>query len=94
MLRDFRDAGYQLVLGKGGPMLKENPDSTKGRSMLNSSPIRGTAAPIRVLIGMLESVPDIGRRAVIDKTGLTGTCDFWLNFSRLCTMASKTFIGP
>src|SRR5437868_5170050 len=72
---------YQLVLAKGGPKLKENSDSTKGRAMLGSSEIRGTAAPIRALIGMLESAPDVGRRAVIDKTGLTGTYDFWLNFA-------------
>jgi uncharacterized protein (TIGR03435 family) len=72
---------YQLVLAKGGPKLKENPDSTQGRAAVSTSGVRGTAAPLRTLCDMLESAPDIGGRVVIDKTGLTGTYDFSLKWA-------------
>jgi uncharacterized protein (TIGR03435 family) len=72
---------YQLVLAKGGSKLKENPDSTKSWVLPGASAIRGTAAPMGTLIGMLESAPDIGGRPVIDKTGLSGAYDISLKWT-------------
>jgi uncharacterized protein (TIGR03435 family) len=72
---------YQLVPEKRGPTLKENPDLIKSQVAVGTTTIRGKAAPMRVLIDALESVPDIGGHVVIDKTGLTGTYDFSLKWS-------------
>jgi uncharacterized protein (TIGR03435 family) len=72
---------YKLMLAKGGSQLKENPDAAKGRLAVSTSMIRGTAIPIRNLLGALESVPDVGGRVVTDETGLTGTYDFLLKWT-------------
>jgi uncharacterized protein (TIGR03435 family) len=73
---------FQLALAKGGSKLKENPDDpAKGRIAVGTSMIRGNAAPMRWLIDALESVPDIGGRVGIDKTGLTGAYDFSLKWA-------------
>jgi bla regulator protein blaR1 len=74
---------YQLTLAKGGSKLKENSDASKGRASVGASRIRGTAVPIRALLGLLEGTPDIGGRVIIDKTGLTGTYDLALKWTPL-----------
>jgi uncharacterized protein (TIGR03435 family) len=72
---------YQLVIAKGGPKLKDNPGAAPGQWALGSSVIWGKAAPMQGLIGVLENVPEIGGRAVIDKTGLTGNYDFSMRWT-------------
>ena len=74
---------YQLIVAKDGPKLKENPDSTSGQVAVGASVIRGKAVPMHNLIGGLESVPDIGGRVVIDKTGLAGAYDLVLKWTPL-----------
>jgi uncharacterized protein (TIGR03435 family) len=72
---------YELVVARGGPKLKEVPDSANAsQSGLHTErqKIVGTAAraPMlaRVLAGRLG-------RSVIDKTGLTGKYDFTLEYT-------------
>jgi len=74
---------YELRVAKGGPKLKEDPDTGKGMAAVGASRIRGTDLPLHQLLGLLESVPDIGGRVIIDKTELTGTYDFNLKWTPL-----------
>ena len=62
---------YDLVIAKGGPKLKENPEPGKAMVAVGASMIRGTAIPLHNLLEGLESVPDLGGRMIIDKTELS-----------------------
>jgi uncharacterized protein (TIGR03435 family) len=84
---------YELTIAKGGPKLKENPAVGKSIAAVGASMIRGTDVPMHVLPGLLESVPDIGGRIIIDKTGLTGTYDFNLKWAPLQPMAPSAASG-
>lgn len=79
---------YELVLAKGGSKLTEDSDPTKRRVAVGGSMIRATAAPIHILIDVLECAPDVGGREVIDKTGLSGTYDISLKWTQLQTAAA------
>ena len=81
---------YRLTIAKGGPKLKENPDASKGQVAVSPSMIRGKAAPMHGLLDVLESVPDIGGRVVIDETGLSGTYDFLLKWTPLAPTESPS----
>jgi uncharacterized protein (TIGR03435 family) len=72
---------YELVVAKGGPKLKES-DPTKrgfGGFGMSANSFRGSAT-INNLIDILQGVPDIDGRKVIDKTGLTEVYDFSLKW--------------
>lgn len=88
---------YELVLAKGGSKLKENPDSAKGWILPGASQIRGHAVPMATLVGTLESVPDIGGRAVIDKTELSGVYDVslkWVPMDASSALGGGSGIAP
>jgi uncharacterized protein (TIGR03435 family) len=86
---------YQLVLTKGGSKLQENPDSTKGWIRPGGSEITGKDVPIGALIGTLENIPDIGGRAVIDKTGLTRRYNVSLKWAPMdATSVAAGVSGP
>ncbi len=72
---------YRLTIAKDGPKLKENPDAGKSQAAAGKSTVRGTAVSVQVMADMLESVPDLGHRVIIDNTGLSGTYDFLLRWT-------------
>lgn len=74
---------YALVIGKGGPKLKENaPDATcrlQPHVSLEMVTATFTGCPTSMLVRLLSGAAD---RPVIDKTGLSGAYDFHLEFAR------------
>ncbi len=79
---------YELVQAKGGSKLVEDSDPTKRLISSGGSRFRAGASPIQTLIGLLECAPDIGGREIVDKTGLTGTYDFNLQWTPLQATAA------
>jgi uncharacterized protein (TIGR03435 family) len=79
---------YELRVAKGGAKLKEDPDTSKAMAAVGDTLLRGTALPMHQLCSLLEAVTDIGGRMVVDKTGLTGTYDFNLKWTKLGGAAS------
>lgn len=80
---------YELTVAKGGTKLKENTDPNQGQFVIGSSSARGIGVPMRVFCDLLGSVADIGGRAVIDKTGLSGAYDFSLKWTPMDAVASS-----
>jgi uncharacterized protein (TIGR03435 family) len=71
---------YELTIAKGGSKLRDSADPTKPRVSVGSSMVRGTST-LQFLIDALQCSPDLGRRKIIDKTGLTGIYDYSLKWS-------------
>jgi bla regulator protein BlaR1 len=84
---------YQLIVAKGGPKLKESSDLSQVQIAVGASAIRGKSARMSMFVGALESVPDVGRRVVIDKTGLSGAYDFSLKWTPLESASSTDTEG-
>lgn len=75
---------YILTIAKGGPKLKEAaPQGSEKRSGIRMSGLgdfEGIHAGMDVLAHVLARQPDIGH-TIIDKTGLTGSYDFHLQWA-------------
>jgi uncharacterized protein (TIGR03435 family) len=77
---------YELSVAKNGPKLKApaaDPNAPPGTERMTLTPngfhLVGSAETVSVLAGILEN--QLGN-PVVDKTGLSGTFDFTLDFSR------------
>jgi bla regulator protein blaR1 len=78
---------YALVAAKGGPRL--NPadpllphNGTTRVSQGQNQELKTTGSTIQNLIEMLQSEPEIGGRSIQNKTGLTGSYNFALDWTR------------
>lgn len=69
---------YTLVVAKGGPKLKEPADKSQNFIRGGRGSIIGQSVVLRLLVLNLSNQLD---RPVIDKTGLTGSYDFELNWT-------------
>ena len=69
---------YELVLAKGGPKLKDSAGGENESERIGRGTFTATATPIALLLKPLSQV--LGR-SIIDKTGLTGSYDFTLQWT-------------
>lgn len=69
---------YELVVAKGGPKLKEAADGENESERIGRGTFTATETPIALLIKPLSQV--LGR-SIIDKTGLSGSYDFTLQWT-------------
>lgn len=74
---------YALMLDKNGPKLKNSPDDAKSGSSFSMGGIQGHMKYSKGIMGqfVLSLTNEVGR-PVLDKTGLTGTYQFELNWVR------------
>jgi bla regulator protein blaR1 len=77
---------YALVLAKGGSKLTPAKDGESENISISgdaqTSEMKATAAKPANLARLLQMQPDAGDRMLVDQTGLTGTYDFTLKWSR------------
>jgi uncharacterized protein (TIGR03435 family) len=84
--RDLR--GYQLLVAKGGPTMKEDPDATKARAMSRTNGLKGTAVTMDNLVMLLGDEPELEGYPLTNNTGLTGRYDIALNWTPLTAASS------
>jgi uncharacterized protein (TIGR03435 family) len=76
---------YVLVVGKNGPKLKESAPDAEKRLVLGSADghtrMTVTKGDMAQLVGEFSNINGVDR-PTIDKTGLTGTYDYQLDWSR------------
>lgn len=70
---------YDLVIGKNGPRLKPAPSTEHSGTWTNNTDLKATGVSVASLAMILS---DELHRPVVDKTGLTGTYDYSLKWSR------------
>jgi uncharacterized protein (TIGR03435 family) len=78
---------YALVVAKNGPRFSDdNSQSREGVRALGAGSFQFTASPVRNLAWLLsaspEVAPNLGRRLVLDKTGLEGQYSFSLRLTQ------------
>jgi uncharacterized protein (TIGR03435 family) len=72
---------YVLAIAKNGTHLRENVSHQGEGGMMGRGQIRGTDAPISALVRSLSHQAELGRRPILDHTGLTGDYDWDLNWT-------------
>ncbi len=73
---------YALVLAKNGPKLAEDRTNQQwGLRALGPGKRKATALPLSIFVEMLSSLPELGGRIVLDKTGLQGRYNFTLQWA-------------
>jgi len=77
---------YALVVAKGGPKLTPSkdgePESIFVTGGAEGSELKATAAKLDNLARLLQMQPDTAGRMLVNQTGLTGTYNFTLKWSR------------
>lgn len=73
---------YALVVLKNGPKLAPGTAGPKGSRISGSrGSLRGTSAPISLLVHTLAPLPELDGRVILDETGLEGRYDFLLQWT-------------